>query len=52
MFVMNNEGFTTDESIHVQDLIDHITDDYFLSETTADNHGVRSRFAAEWIDYA
>ena len=51
-FVMENEGFTEAESSHVQDLIDHITDDYFLSETTSDNPGARSRFAGDWIDHA
>jgi hypothetical protein len=52
LFVMENEGFTTAESSHVQDMINHITDDYFLSETNANNPGARSRFAGDWIDYA
>ncbi|MFP4366231.1 MAG: hypothetical protein ACLFQA_03965, partial [Bacteroidales bacterium] len=52
LFVMDNEGFTTPEAKHVQDLIDHITGDYFIDEPTLDNPGVRSRFAGEWIDYA
>jgi hypothetical protein len=49
LFVMDNEGFTTSESSHVQDLIDHITDDYFLP---ADADNANSGFAAGWIDHA
>ncbi len=49
---MDNEVFTTPEASHVQLLIDHIIDGYFLDETTLDNPGARSRFAGEWIDYA
>ncbi len=52
LFVMDNEGFTTPEAKHVQDLIDHITADYFIVHTTPDNPGARSKFAGEWIDYA
>ena len=51
-FVMENEGFTEAESSHVQDLIDHITGDYFLAGTNLDNSGARSKFAGDWIDYA
>ncbi len=52
LFVMENEGFTTPEASHVQDLIDHITDDYFLADTPPDSLWARSKFAGDWIDYA
>ena len=52
LFVMENEGFTVAESSHVQDLTDHITDDYFHADTNLDNPGARSRFAGDWIDHA
>ena len=51
LFVMDNEGFTPSESSHVQDLIDHITDDYFLL-ADADKPKANSGFAAGWIEHA
>jgi hypothetical protein len=52
LYVLENEGFTVAESSHVQDLIDHITDDYFLADTNLDNPGARFWFAGDWIDNA
>jgi hypothetical protein len=40
------------EIIHIHKLITHISEDYFLKENIEKNREIRSRFAAEWINYS
>ncbi len=51
-FVLENESFTEDEVMHVQELIDHIYPGYFLEEILQQEKENRSRFAADWIAVA
>jgi hypothetical protein len=44
--------FTDLEKSHIQALIDHINEDYFLEEDFDKNSEIRSQFAFQWISYA
>ena len=45
-------AFTESENDHIQSLIAHITEDYFLKENIDNNPKIRSQFAAQWISYS
>jgi hypothetical protein len=51
-YILNHEPFTTSEKNHIQKLIDHIGEDYFLDEKINNITEIRSKFAKEWIKYA
>lgn len=51
-YVLNNMPFTESENAHIQRLIAHISEDYFLKENIERNPEIRSRFATEWINYS
>jgi hypothetical protein len=51
-YVMIQIPLTESEKVHIQTLIEHICEDYFLSENIEINREIRSRFAAEWVNYS
>ncbi len=51
-YLLGHISFTESENTHIQKLIAHITEDYFLKENIEKNLEIRSRFAAEWINYS
>ena len=51
-YVLIHIPFTESENAHIQKLIVHINDDYFLKANIEKNLEIRSRFAAEWINYS
>jgi hypothetical protein len=51
-YVLIRIPFTESEKAHIQELIAHIDEDYFLKENIDKNLEIRSRFAAEWINYS
>lgn len=50
--VLSAGSFEKPEILHLQKLIDHIDEDYFLEANMESNKGSRSQFADEWIGYA
>lgn len=50
--ILTNENLTKAETGHIQTLINHIEEDYFLDENIQHNIVARSQFAARWISYA
>lgn len=50
--VKANIPFTDLEKSHIQALIDHINDNYFLKENLDKNSEIRSQFASQWLNYA
>jgi hypothetical protein len=51
-YVKANTSFTELEKFHIQALIDHINEDYFLKENLDKNSEIRSQFASQWLNYA
>jgi hypothetical protein len=51
-YVLNLAQFNESEVVHIQKLITHITEDYFLEENIEKTRETRARFAARWIDYS
>jgi len=51
-YVLIHIPFTESEKAHIQTLIGQINEDYFLKENIEKNLEIRSRFAAEWINYS
>jgi hypothetical protein len=51
-YVLIHIPFTETENAHIQTLITHINEDYFLKENIEKNLEIRSLFAAEWINYS
>jgi hypothetical protein len=51
-YVLIHVPLTESEKTHIQKLITHITEDYFLKENIEKNIEIRSRFASEWINYS
>jgi hypothetical protein len=51
-YVLIQIPFTESENAHIQKLITNINEDYFLKENIEKNLEIRSRFAAEWINYS
>ncbi len=51
-YVLGSIPLTEPESAHIQKLMAHITEDYFLKETIDNNLESRSLFASEWINYS
>ena len=50
-YVKVNIAFTEFEKSHIQALIDHINEDYFLKENLDKNSEIRSQFASQWLNY-
>ena len=51
-YVLIHIPFTESENAHIQTLIGHINNDYFLKENIEKKLEIRSRFASEWINYS
>ena len=51
-YVLIHISFTESEKAHIQTLIGHINEDYFLKENIEKNLEIRSWFAAEWVNYS
>jgi hypothetical protein len=51
-FVLADENLTIAEIAHIQNLINHIEEDYFLDENIQHNAEARSQFASCWISSA
>lgn len=51
-FILSNENLTKAETNHIQNLINHIEENYFLDETIQFNAENRTQFATHWITYA
>ncbi len=51
-FVLADENLTNAEITHIQNLINHIEEDYFLDENIQHHAEARSQFATRWISYA
>jgi hypothetical protein len=51
-FILSIENLTKAEIGHIQNLINHIEEDYFLDENIQHNMEARSQFASSWISYA
>lgn len=51
-YVLIHMPLTEPENAHIQRLIAHINEDYFLKENIVRNPETRSLFAAEWINYS
>jgi hypothetical protein len=51
-YVMIHIPFSELEKAHIQALIVHINEDYFLKENFNKNLEIRSQFASQWISYA
>lgn len=52
LYVKIHIPFTELEKSHIQALIDHINEDYFLMENLDKNSEIRSQFASQWVSYA
>lgn len=51
-YILIHIPFTELEKFHIQSLIDHITDEYFLKENLDNSSEIRSQFAYQWISYS
>ena len=51
-YVLLHVPFTESEKAHIQTLIGHINEDYFLKENIEKNPEIRSGFAVKWINYS
>lgn len=51
-YVLINMPLTESENAHIQKLIAHISEDYFLKENIERNSETRFLFASEWINYS
>lgn len=51
-YVLVHIPFTETEKDHIQTLIDHLDEDYFLKENLDKNLEIRSQFASQWINFA
>lgn len=51
-YVLIHIPFTELEKAHIESLVEHITEDYFLKYNIEKNLEIRSQFATQWISYS